>query len=97
MPVISPIGFARCWAQRPASTGKPSRTKAEHRPCGNPIPVGAGLAREEAPEIAKSFAGKPCSYRLCGVFKIPFLHSALLANAVTTWSSTALTCRPPTR
>jgi len=26
-------------------------------------PVGAGLAREEALKAAKSFAGKPCSYR----------------------------------
>ncbi|RBH60135.1 hypothetical protein C3F00_003485 [Pseudomonas sp. MWU13-2860] len=33
-------------------------------------PVGAGLAREEALKIAKSFAGKPCSYRMCVVFQI---------------------------
>jgi hypothetical protein len=35
-------------------------------------PVGAWLASEEAREIAKSFAGKPCSYKLCSVFNIPF-------------------------
>jgi len=37
------------------------------------VPVGAELAREGAHKNAKSFAGKPCSYRLGGVFNIPVL------------------------
>ncbi|MPQ66754.1 hypothetical protein GC387_08955 [Pseudomonas sp. MWU12-2323] len=35
--------------------------------CLNTVLVGAGLAREGAFEAAKSFAGKPCSYRFGGV------------------------------
>ncbi len=38
----------------------------------NTVPVGAWLASEEAREIAKSFAGKTCSYKLRSVFNIPF-------------------------
>ncbi len=33
----------------------------------DPIPVGARLARDGALKTAKSIAGKPCSYRDCGV------------------------------
>ncbi|MPQ65465.1 hypothetical protein GC387_02280 [Pseudomonas sp. MWU12-2323] len=39
----------------------------EQRPAERHLPVGAWLAREEALTTAKSFAGKPCSYRLRGV------------------------------
>ncbi|PMV87799.1 hypothetical protein C1X34_07290 [Pseudomonas sp. GW456-12-10-14-TSB6] len=36
------------------------------------LPVGARLAREEALEDAKSFAGKPRSYKGCGVYQRDF-------------------------
>ncbi|MPQ66099.1 hypothetical protein GC387_05530 [Pseudomonas sp. MWU12-2323] len=57
----------------------------------NTIPVGAGLAREEAREAAKSFAGKPGSYRLGVVAESRF--GVVMENSVISQTCIAVETR----